>query len=136
MKDRLQKFMQGRYGLDALYHTLLIAALLCSLFSLLTQKFVALSNLLGAASMGLITWAVFRVLSKKFEKRYLENLYYLEWLGSMRNRIRFQKEKHRQRKDYKFFVCPTCRTNLRVPKGKGKLNITCSKCGTRFIGKT
>ena len=136
MKDKLQKFMQGRYGLDALYHVLLSAALGCSLISLLTRRFASLSNLLGAASMALIVWAIFRVLSKNIEKRYLENLHMLEWMGTVRNRIRFQKEKHRQRKDYKFFVCPTCRTNLRVPKGKGKVNITCSKCGTRFIGKT
>ena len=136
MKDKLQKFMQGRYGLDALYHILLAAAMASSLASLLTRSVASLSNLLGAASMFCITWAIFRVMSRNIEKRYLENLHFLEWLGSVRNRIRFAKEKHRQRKDFKFFVCPTCRTNLRVPKGKGKVNITCSKCGTRFSGKT
>lgn len=136
MKDKLQKFMQGRYGADALYRTLLIAAVLCSLCSVLLQKNISISSLFSAASMLLIGWAIFRCLSKNIEKRYLENLYYLEWLGSVRRHIRFRKEKHRQRKDYKFFVCPTCRTNLRVPKGKGKVNITCSKCGTRFQGKT
>ncbi len=136
MKDKLQKFMQGRYGLDALYHTLLLGAIACSLLSVLTRDSVTLSSLLGAGSMLMITWAIFRALSRKIEKRYLENLYYLEWLSSVRRRIRFKKEKLRQRKDYKFFVCPTCRTNLRVPKGKGQVNITCSKCGTRFRGKT
>lgn len=136
MKDKLQKFMQGRYGTDALYRTLLPAAVLCSLMSVLLQENTALCSLFSAASMLLIGWAVFRVLSRNIEKRYLENLYYLEWLGSVRRHIRFRKIKHAQRKDYKFFVCPTCRTNLRVPKGKGKVNITCSKCGTRFRGKS
>ena len=136
MKDKLQRFMQGRYGIDALYRTQLLAAVVCSLLAVLLQKSTALSSLFSAVSMLLIGWAVFRLLSRKIEKRYLENLYYLEWLGAVRRHIRFRKVKHCQRKDYKFFVCPTCRTNLRVPKGKGQINITCTKCGTRFRGKT
>ena len=136
MKDKLQKFMQGRYGMDALYRTQLLAAVLCSLFAVLLRNSTGLSSLFSAVSMLLICWAIFRALSRKIEKSYLENLYYLEWLGAVRRHIRFRKMKHSQRKDYKFFVCPTCRTNLRVPKGKGKVNITCSKCGTRFQGKT
>ena len=136
MKDKLQQFMQGRYGLDALYHTLLTGAVVCSLLSVLTRSHANLSSLLGAASMALITWAIFRALSRNIEKRYLENLHYMEKVGEVRRHIRFRKEKHAQRKDFKFFVCPNCRTNLRVPKGKGKVNITCSKCGTRFQGKT
>lgn len=136
MKQKLQNFMQGRYGLDALYHTLLMGAVLSSLLSLLTRDIPVLSNLLGFASMATITWAIFRVMSRNIEKRYLENLHYLERIGSLRHRILFKREKHRQRKEYKFFVCPTCRTNLRVPKGKGKVNITCTKCGNRFSGKT
>lgn len=136
MKDKLQKFMQGRYGIDALYRTLLSAAVLSSLISIFTRNHVTLSSIFSAFSMLLIGWAAFRIMSRNIEKRYLENLYYLEWLGSVRRHIRFRIEKYRQRKDYKFFVCPTCRTNLRVPKGKGKVNITCSKCGNRFQGKT
>ena len=136
MKNKLQQFMQGRYGGDALYRLQLIVAVLCSLLSVLTQKSAAVSSLFSAFSMLMIAWAIFRALSRNIEKRYLENLYYLEWLGAVRRTIRFKKEKHMQRKDYKFFVCPNCSTNLRVPKGKGKVNITCSKCGTRFQGKT
>ena len=136
MKNKLQQFMQGRYGGDALYRLQLIVAVLCSLLSVLTQKSAAVSSLFSTVSMLMIAWAIFRALSRNIEKRYLENLYYLEWLGSVRRTIRFKKEKHMQRKDYKFFVCPICSTNLRVPKGKGKVNITCSKCGTRFQGKT
>lgn len=136
MKNKLQQFMQGRYGGDALYRVQLFGAVLCSVLSVLTQKSVPVSSLFSAASMLLIVWAIFRALSRNIEKRYLENLYYLEWLGGLRRKIRFRREKHQQRKDFKFFVCPNCSTNLRVPKGKGKVNITCSKCGTRFQGKT
>ncbi len=136
MKNKLQQFMQGRYGADALYRTLLMGAVVCSVLGVLTIRRASVSGLFSAASIMLIGWAIFRALSRNIEKRYLENLHYLEWLSSVHRSIRFRQEKHRQRKDYKFFVCPTCQTNLRVPKGKGKVNITCSKCGTRFQGKT
>ena len=136
MRNKLQEFMQGRYGADALYRTLLVGAVLCSVLTVLLRDNIAAGSLFSAASMLLIGWAIFRALSRNIEKRYLENLYYLEWLGSMRRSIRLRKEMHRQRKEFKFFVCPNCQTNLRVPKGKGKVNITCSKCGTRFQGKT
>ena len=136
MKNKLQQFMQGRYGADALYRLQLIGAVVCSVLSVVTRNNITVGSLFSAASMLMIGWAIFRALSRNIEKRYLENLYYLEWMGSMCRRIRFRQEKHRQRKDYKFFVCPHCSTNLRVPKGKGKVNITCTKCGTRFQGKT
>ena len=41
-----------------------------------------------------------------------------------------------QRRDYRFYKCPSCRTRLRVPRGKGKINIVCRKCGTSFQRKT
>ena len=46
------------------------------------------------------------------------------------------RERWSQRKDYRFFKCRSCRTRLRVPRGKGKLNIVCRKCGTSFQRKT
>ena len=128
--------MSGRYGVDQLYRFLLICAVLCTLLTVLLTDFPFLSSLFNAASFLLIIWTIYRVFSRKIEKRYLENLHYLEWIGSIRCSFRMRKEKFQQRKEYKFFVCPTCKTNLRVPKGKGKVNITCSKCGNRFQGKT
>ena len=136
MRDKLLKFMSGRYGIDALYRFLLLCAVLCTFLSVLLTDFPSVSALFNGLAFLLILWTVFRIFSRNIEKRYLENLHYLEWLGSIRRKMRISKEKVRQRKEYKFFVCPTCKTNLRVPKGKGKVNITCSKCGTRFQGKT
>lgn len=136
MKQKLQRLMSGRYGFDPLYRFLLLIAVVCILISTLLSEHPAAAGLFNAASMVLLVWAIFRIFSRNIEKRYLENLHYLEWVGSIRRRIRMRKEMHRQRKDFKFFTCPTCKTNLRVPKGKGKVNITCCKCGNRFQGKT
>ena len=136
MRDKLLKFMSGRYGIDALYRFLLLCAVLCTVLSVLLTDYPAVSALFNGLAFLLIIWTVFRIFSRNIEKRYLENLHYLEWQSSIRRKMRISKEKVRQRKEYKFFVCPTCKTNLRVPKGKGKVNITCGKCGTRFQGKT
>ncbi len=137
MKDKLTQFMAGRYGIDPLYRFLLLSGVICLLLStMLGDSVPLLGSLFSLASWVLLVVAVFRVFSRNIEKRYLENLHYLEWLGSRRQAMHMRREKFRQRKEYKFFVCPTCKTNLRVPKGKGKVNITCSKCGTRFQGKT
>jgi len=136
MKEKLMRFMQGRYGVDPLYRFLLWVAVICLLLAALLEELAGLSILLHYGAIALLAWSVFRVFSRNIEKRYLENLHYLEKRSSVQQYFRITREKFQQRKDYKFFVCPTCKTNLRVPKGKGKVNITCSKCGNRFQGKT
>lgn len=136
MRDKLQQFMSGRYGFDQLYRLLLLSAVFCTLLAALLSDSPVVGSLFNGLSMVLVAWALYRVFSRNIEKRYLENLHYLERTGAVRQYFRMSREKLRQRKDYKFFVCPTCKTNLRVPKGKGKVNITCSKCGNRFQGKT
>ena len=136
MKDRIIKFMQGRYGVDQLYRFLVSLSLLSLLLSMLLRKHAGLSNLLTLTAFALLIWAMVRTMSRNVQKRYLENLHFMEKLGSVRQKLWMRKEKFTQRKDYKFFVCPTCKTNLRVPKGKGEIYITCSKCGNRFRGKT
>lgn len=134
MKDKLMKFMSGRYGIDQLYQFLLLAGVVCLLLAKVFDGL--LGSLFHLGAWVLLVWAIYRVFSRNVEKRYLENLHYLEKLGAVRQHLRMSKEKFQQRKDYKFFVCPVCKTNLRVPRGKGKIHITCSKCGNRFQGKT
>lgn len=136
MKNKLLQFMVGRYGFDQFYRFQLACGVICFFLSSLFQKVAVLNKLLYVAAVAMLAWALYRALSRNVEKRYLENLHYLELLGSMQRKLRISKEKFQQRKEFKFFVCPNCKTNLRVPRGKGKVNITCSKCGTRFQGKT
>ena len=136
MKNKLLKFMSGRYGIDQLYRFLLLNAVVCILISTLLSDHSSAGVLFNIAAFALLAWAVFRIFSRNIEKRYLENLHYMEQVSAMQRKIHMRKVMHHQRKNFKFFVCPTCKTNLRVPKGKGKVNITCCKCGNRFQGKT
>ncbi len=118
-----RRFMQGRYGTDKLNMTILGAGLVLCLINLFIP-FPWLSLLLTLISYILMFWAIFRCFSRNTYKRYRENRRYLLWLQ------RFKDKTHR------YFDCPRCRQQVRVPKGKGKISISCPKCGNKFIKKT
>ena len=123
MRAKLQHFMLGRYGSDKLNMAILVgAAVSAVLAAFLGHSGVKILFL--AASYGLMFWAFFRSLSRKTYKRYQENRKYLMFLQKIKD------------KDHKYFSCPRCRQPVRVPKGKGKISITCPKCSEKFIKKT
>ena len=121
-------FMTGRYGTDKLNMALLIAALvLCilpTLLGLFGLMLKPLSLLFALASYALTGYAIFRCFSRNSYKRYEENRRYLRLLDRLKDR------------EHKYFECPRCRQPVRVPRGKGKIAITCPKCKEKFIRKT
>ena len=127
---RISVFMYGRNGMDAFNHFLLISALIVNIISCL--PYLSLLSLLGTA---LIAYCIFRTLSKNLYKRQGENLKYL----NIKNKFLRDKNTHKkmwdERKTHKYFKCK-CGTRLRVPKGKGKIEITCPKCKTKIIKRT
>ena len=123
ISDGFRKFMQGRYGPDKLNNTLLITGIIASFLSMLAGGGL-LSLILTILSYILLGWTIFRMLSRNTYKRYHENRKYLQFLD------RFKDKEHRH------FDCPRCRQPVRVPRGKGKIAITCPKCKEKFIKKT
>ena len=123
MAAGLRRFMQGRYGTDKLNTLILCAGLAAAVVSLFVNV-PWLNLLLTLFYYGMVAWAFFRMLSRNTYKRYQENRKYLMLLQ------RFKDREHR------YYDCPKCRQQVRVPKGKGKISITCPKCRERFIRKT
>lgn len=123
--DALRRFMAGRYGTDNLNRALLIAALVCILLGWLGGRFLAswlsVLNLLAYVPLG---WCIFRTYSRNIEARRRENTRWMGFCSRLRDR------------DNRYFRCPRCRQMVRVPRGKGTINIRCPKCGERFIKKT
>ena len=118
-----RNFMTGRYGTDKLGLTLLCAALVMSLLSSFIP--VAMVKLvLTLAYYGLMGWALFRMFSRNTYARYEENRKFLRVFDQLKDR------------EHRYFVCPKCRQTVRVPRGKGKIAITCPKCREKFIKKT
>ncbi len=127
----LQRFMYGRYGQDNLNRFLSVSALVIYIVSIF-------SPLRPMSSLGLflIIIAVFRMLSKNKMGRARENYAYLNIRGKVMGVFARIKTRFNQRKTHRFYKCPSCKTQLRVPKGKGLIRIRCTKCSTQFKKKT
>ena len=119
----LRNFMAGRYGTDRLNMVILSAGLVTSLLSVLI-RFAPVNLVLFLLSYGLMFWAIFRTLSRNTYKRYQENRRFLQLTGRMKDR------------EHRYFDCPKCRQMVRVPRGKGKISITCPRCSEKFVRKT
>ena len=123
MSAGLRSFMAGRYGTDKLNNAILwvgVAACLLSLFI----RIPMLNLLLTLLSYVLMGLAIFRTLSRNTYKRYQENRKYLLFLQRIKDR------------EHRYFTCPRCRQSVRVPRGKGKISISCPKCKEKFVKKT
>jgi len=84
----------------------------------------------------LLALSIFRMLSRNMQRRRAENDKFIRYWWPIKTKFGRIKTNIKQKKTHKFFKCPSCRNTLRVPKGKGKLQITCPKCGERFVKKT
>ncbi|MDO4573151.1 MAG: hypothetical protein Q4C13_07260 [Clostridia bacterium] len=138
MRERIQRFMQGRNGYDALARFLIWASLALLLLSLLANALrgAVVSNILWGLAILLIVWGYFRILSKNIYRRQAENVRYQGLVSRIKGFFRMLRRRWQDRREYKYFRCPACRAALRVPRRKGRLVITCKQCGRRFEGRS
>ena len=123
MAYSLRRFMEGRYGNDKLNNAILGGALVMVILALFIRN--PLVNLiLHGISYALMFWSIFRTLSRNTYKRYQENRQFLKTLDRARDR------------EHRYFECPKCRQTVRVPRGKGKIAITCPRCREKFVKKS
>ena len=133
-REKIARFMDGRNGTDDLGRFLLIVSLVLVVLSMLIRGLAG--SILWALVLVVLIVCYFRILSKNVYKRRSENEWYLRRKNAISRWFRSLKDRWNQRKEYRFFRCPSCHTLLRVPKGKGKILLTCRKCGRRFERKT
>ena len=134
-RNWLARTMVGRYGADQLGRALNIATIVLLVLSLLLGR-GGYGSFLWVLALACLVWSTFRTFSRNIPGRQRENAAFLGLTRNWRERWSGARDRFRQRKDYRFFRCPSCRTWLRVPRGKGKLNITCRHCGERFTRST
>ena len=128
MKEKFIRFMYGRYGVDSFGRFLIGLAFVTIILANITDK-----GIFSLCSWFLIIYAYFRMFSKNIYKRASENQLFLSKTAGIRNWFYKQKNLMAQRKTHRIFKCPTCRQKIRVPKGKGRIEIRCPKCNTKFI---
>lgn len=130
MKERFRRFMQGRSGSDELSLALLITALVCTLLSGFGGS--ALLNLIGLVAYVLCVWRMF---SRKVEKRYAENQRYIQIRNKVRTSVKQGWVRLKNLRKYKYFHCPECKALLRLPRKVGEVTVTCGKCRHAFKQK-
>ena len=129
--DFFRRFMAGRYGSDPLNNALLILGIVL----------IIVARILGWAWMNVFILALlclcyFRMFSRNIQARYAENEKFMRWWRPVSYWIRGAEGRFADRKTHCYFKCPECGQRLRVPKGKGKIMITCPHCHTKFDRKT
>ena len=116
----MRQFMTGRYGgADQLNMTVLVICLILILAGSIFK--LPWLTLLAYIPTG---WTLYRCFSKNPYKRYEENRCFLQFWDRLKDR------------QHRYYKCPKCRQQVRVPRGKGKIYITCPKCQEKFIKKT
>ncbi len=132
------RFMEGRYGADALGRFLSVSGCVIMLLAVIFRSVWngILSNLFVSLALLCLILCYGRVLSRNISARQKENDRYLQKEHAVYDWFALKRDCFVQRRDYAFFRCPGCGRTVRVPKGKGRIRITCRHCGFSFEKKT
>ena len=131
LSTKIQQFMVGRYGSDQFTLFLSITGIALSFLG----NFKYLRGLYFIGTI-MIFYSLFRSLSKNYEARRKDLNWYLVWSEKPKAYIKLLMNQIRDRKTHRYFKCKSCKTIMRVPKGRGKIEITCPKCTMKVIKKT
>lgn len=126
-KDKMIRFMMGRYGNDQLNNfilALIVAVLIVEIFI----------DSIAVTAIYLALWClmIFRMMSRNVYKRRAENDKFIKLWNPIKNKLKLIKNKYRDRKTHVYKKCPQCKTVLRLPKQQGKHTVKCPRCFERF----
>lgn len=131
IRDWFRKFMVGRYGTDQLGIALIFLSFVLSIvFVFIPETMLRYIVYLPFALF------LFRAFSKNVARRREENLKFLKIWSPVASWFRKKQYRLKDRKFNSYYSCPNCKQAIRVPKGKGKIRITCPKCKHEFVKKT
>ena len=122
----LRKLMYGRYGSDHLSFFLLFLYVVLIFISALPHM-----AWVSWLALAVLLWNLFRMFSRRIDRRRAENARFLALFGPFIRWFKMRRTIHRD-KDHRYFKCPNCGQDLRVPRGKGKITVNCRNCGASF----
>lgn len=138
LRNAMARFMYGRNGADQLSMAMLLVYVMTMLLESLVMIFfpyeiiASVFSLLLAVQGVLLCWRIF---SRNLSKRRAENARFLAWWTPRQNTL-IAARNRRKDKEHRYFRCPTCGAYCRVPRGKGKIQITCPRCRSTITGKS
>lgn len=143
MREKFNQFMQGRYGYDDLnrflskvFFVMLILSIIGTFVGGWIPGVTVVSRILYWIALVCLVYCYFRMFSRNIYKRSEENRQFLQRTEGIRKFFRSRKNIMEQRKYYHIYTCPGCRQKIRIPKGKGKIEVRCPKCGKTFIKRS
>lgn len=131
MREKLQRFMAGRYGVDQLNRVYIGLTFVLLILSMITRW-----SILYLVALGILIYSYYRMFSRNVSKMYAQNQKFLNMRCRAVAKWNKTKNHMKQRKVYRFYKCPSCKQKVRVPKGKGRICITCPRCRQEFIKKS
>ena len=136
-REKLARFLYGRYGADSLYNALFVAELILlfigTIFNILgrvERAMFAVSIILYATAIVMLVFAMFRFFSRNIAKRQRENQAWLNFKAKFRRKKKLRLPPDTA--DHIFRACPRCKSTLRLPRQKGKHEVRCPRCGEKF----
>ena len=131
MKDKLNRFMEGRYGADELSKVMMFAAVAVMVINLFLRL-----EILNIVVVALIVLIYLRMFSRNIQKRYEESCKYYALKQKVLGFFGKQKRTAADLKTNHIYKCPSCGQKIRIPRGRGKIIITCPKCRHEFEKKS
>lgn len=131
MREKIMRFMQGRYGFDSFSGFIMGVSAVLLIINIFTGLWI-----LNILVLALIVWSYSRILSRNINKRYDENCTYLNYRNKFFHFFKNIKVYIHDWSKYLMFRCPDCHQKLRVPRGKGRIVVTCPKCKKQIIKKS
>lgn len=126
----LSRLMAGRYGTDQFNTALIFLYVALYLISILTHWAV-----LYWVALVVVFVTLFRTFSRQVERRRAENIRFLQLVRPLQRRLKNFSTRLRDR-DHRYFRCPNCKQQMRVPRGKGRITVHCRSCGATFEEKS
>lgn len=126
IRNKFRNMMQGRYGVDSFSNALLVVVFVCAILSFF------FGNAFYIIAVVCLFYAYFRMFSTNYEKRYKENRAFIDLKNRAEAFVRNQISMMKQRKTHHIYSCPQCKQKIRIPRGHGKIMVTCPKCKMEF----
>ena len=130
IRQALSRFMSGRYGMDQLNTFLMVLYILLYFVFLFVRWFP-----LDLLAMVLLIITLIRMLSRKHDRRRAENARILQIIRPVTRKFKNIRTRVKDR-EHRYFKCPGCGQQMRVPRGKGRITVHCRSCGATFEEKS
>lgn len=131
MKEKIYRFMQGRYGMDSLSNFLIVTALVVAVLDAFTR-----THVLNIVAWALIIFAYTRIFSKNHSRCIAQNVWFYQHTKGARSFFQKEKSRMRIRKTHHIYTCKSCGQKIKIPRGKGKIVVTCPKCRNEFVKRS